>query len=101
MALPVKPRAGHSEAEPLEEIELDLLLEAVFRLHGYDFRGYARTSMRRRIANIMRHEQVETISALQARVLHDRGCWERFLNGISVNVSAMFRDPGFFLAFRQ
>lgn len=101
MAVPVKRRAASIEPETVETVELDLLLEAVFRLYGYDFRDYARTSMRRRIANIMREVQVGTISALQDRVLHDRACWERFLNGISVNVSAMFRDPGFFLAFRQ
>ena len=101
MAVPVKRRGASVEPETVETLELDLLLEAVFRLYGYDFRDYARTSMRRRIANIMREEHVRTISALQDRVLHDRACWERFLNGISVNVSAMFRDPGFFLAFRR
>jgi chemotaxis protein methyltransferase CheR len=101
MAVPITPRPARLDTENVEALELDLLLEAVFRLHGFDFRDYARTSMRRRIANIMKHEEVRTISALQEKVLHDRGCWERFLNGISVNVSAMFRDPGFFLAFRQ
>ena len=100
MAVPLRKHAG-AEVEDLEALELDLLLEAVFRLHGYDFRDYARTSMRRRIANIMKQEQAHSISALQDKVLHDRGCWERLLNGISVNVSAMFRDPGFFLAFRR
>ena len=73
MAVPVKPRPG-KDTETIEALELDLLLEAVFRLYGYDFRDYARTSMRRRIANIMRHEEVRTISALQDKVLHDRGC---------------------------
>jgi chemotaxis protein methyltransferase CheR len=101
MAVPVKLRSRGLENENVEAIELDLLLDAVFRLYGYDFRDYARTSMRRRIANIMKREEVHTISALQDRVLHDSRCWDRFLNGISVNVSAMFRDPGFFLAFRQ
>ena len=100
MAVPVSKRAA-ADSESVEALELDLLLEAVFRLYGYDFRDYARTSMRRRIANIMRQEGAATISALQEKVLHDRGCFERVLNGISVNVSAMFRDPGFFLAFRQ
>jgi chemotaxis protein methyltransferase CheR len=100
MAVPVKARTG-PDAESVEALELDLLLEAVYRLHGYDFRDYARTSMRRRIANIMKQEEVRTISALQEKVLHDRRCFERFLNGVSVNVSAMFRDPAFFLAFRQ
>ena len=100
MAVPVKPDR-RPEPETLEALELDLLLEAVFRFYGYDFRDYARTSMRRRIGNIMRAEGVDTISALQERVLHRRESWERFLNGISVNVSAMFRDPHFFLAFRR
>jgi chemotaxis protein methyltransferase CheR len=100
MAVPVRARTG-PDAESVEALELDLLLEAVYRLHGYDFRDYARTSMRRRIASIMKQEEVRTISALQEKVLHDRRCFERFLNGVSVNVSAMFRDPAFFLAFRQ
>ena len=101
MAVPVKSRSRSGDTENIESIELDLLLDAVFRLYGYDFRDYAKTSMRRRIANIMKKEEVSTISALQDRVLHDSRSWERFLGGISVNVSAMFRDPGFFLAFRQ
>jgi chemotaxis protein methyltransferase CheR len=100
MAVPVKARPRH-DTESVDSIELDLLLEAAFRAYGYDFRDYARTSVRRRIAHLMREEEVRTISALQEKVLHDRACWERFLRGISVNVSAMFRDPGFFLGFRQ
>ena len=100
MAVPVKSRSRSVDAENIEAIELDLLLDAVFRLYGYDFRDYAKTSMRRRIANIMKKEEVTTISALQDRVLHDSRSWDRFLDGLSVNVSAMFRDPGFFLAFR-
>jgi chemotaxis protein methyltransferase CheR len=101
MAVPLRRRAASAEPDTVESLELDLLLEAAYRLYGYDFRDYARTSLRRRVANIMRAEEARTISALQEKVLHDRGCWERFLNGISVNVSAMFRDPGFFLAFRR
>ena len=101
MAVPLKRQVSAADTESVEALELDLLLEAAFRRYGYDFRDYARTSLRRRIANIMRHEGAATISALQEKVLHDRQCWERFLSGISVNVSAMFRDPDFFLAFRQ
>ena len=99
MAVPVKRRGPDSES--VESLELELLLGAVFRVHGYDFRDYARTSIRRRITNIMKREEVRTISGLQEKILHDRGCFDRFLNGLSVNVSAMFRDPDFFLAFRR
>ena len=100
MAVPVRRPSPRPEADPVEALELDLLLEAVFRRYGYDFRDYARTSMRRRVAGIMKAERVATISALQDLVLHDAAAWDRFLRGMSVNVSAMFRDPGFFLALR-
>jgi chemotaxis protein methyltransferase CheR len=85
----------------LEEIELDLLLDAVHRLRGFDFRDYARTSLRRRVANQLRAEGVARVSALLDRVLHDPQAMDRFLMGLSVNVSAMFRDPGFFRALRE
>jgi chemotaxis protein methyltransferase CheR len=101
MAVPLRSRHALADRESVEALELELLLEGVFRQYGYDFRDYARTSMRRRVTKLMRDEQVETISALQARILHDAAAWDRFLQGISVNVSSMFRDPHFFLAFRR
>ena len=100
MGLPVAA-LHNGGVDEVEALELDLFLEGVYRHYGYDFRGYARSSLRRRLANIMRAEGVTTISALQDRVLHDRATWERCVQGISVNVSAMFRDPAFFLGFRQ
>jgi chemotaxis protein methyltransferase CheR len=87
--------------ESLEEIELQLLLEGVFRHYGFDFRNYAMSSLRRRVRNFMRDEDIATISLLQARLLHDRAWMDRFLYGLSVNVSAMFRDPPFYRTFRK
>jgi len=84
----------------LENLEIAILLEAVFRHSGYDFRNYAPASIKRRIQECVRVEKVETISDLQARVLHDPNCLERFLLALSINVTAMFRDPAFYLAFR-
>jgi chemotaxis protein methyltransferase CheR len=83
----------------LEELEIELLLEGVARHYGYDFRNYAPASLRRRISIVMRAERIDTVSALQDKVLHDRGSLERFLLAMTVNVTAMFRDPGFYLAF--
>jgi chemotaxis protein methyltransferase CheR len=100
MAVPLKQADG-PEDDALEALELELLLEAVHRQFGYDFRDYARTSIRRRIRNIIRSEGLQTISALQDRILHDATAWDRFLQGISVSVSAIFRDPHFFQAFRR
>jgi chemotaxis protein methyltransferase CheR len=85
----------------LEDIEIQLLLEGVFRYYGFDFRNYAPASLKRRIWKIIRSENLTTISGLQDQVLHDPACLDRFLIGLSVNVTSMFRDPSFFLAFRS
>ena len=85
----------------LESIEIELLLEGVFRYYGFDFRNYAPASLKRRIWKIIRSENLTTISGLQDQVLHDPACLDRFLIGLSVNVTSMFRDPSFFLAFRS
>jgi chemotaxis protein methyltransferase CheR len=88
-------------ARSVEDIELELLLEGIFRQYGFDFRNYALSSLRRRVFNFMRQESIETISLLQDRILHDHLWLERFLSGLSVNVSAMFRDPHFYRTFRK
>ena len=88
-------------AVSIAEIEVDLLLEAVRRVRGFDFRDYARASLRRRIANQVKAESAETVTALLDRVVHDPAAMDRFLLGLSVNVSAMFRDPAFFRAIRE
>jgi chemotaxis protein methyltransferase CheR len=89
------------QTQSIEEIELQLLLEGVYRHYGFDFRNYALSSLRRRVWNLMRTERIETISMLQDRVLHDREWLDRFLYALSVNVSAMFRDPHFYRTFRK
>ena len=89
------------ERSALEGLEIDLLLEAMLRQHGFDFRGYARSSLRRRVRAVVAAEGLTTVSGLLEKMLHDAGCLERLLLGLSVNVSAMFRDPRFFLAFRR
>ncbi|MEW6669832.1 MAG: protein-glutamate O-methyltransferase CheR [Thermodesulfobacteriota bacterium] len=88
-------------AREVEEIEICLLLEAILRRYGYDFRDYAPASLKRRILKCMRDENLSTLSGLQERVLHDPACMKRFLNTLTVDVTALFRDPGFYLAFRR
>jgi chemotaxis protein methyltransferase CheR len=85
----------------LERIEIELLLEAVHRHYGFDFRGYAYSSLRRRVWKRIQAEGLGTVSALQDRVLHDADVMERLLDDLSVTVTAMFRDPGFYRAFRE
>lgn len=90
----------HKQNE-LEALEIQLLLEGLFRYYGFDFRDYALASLKRRIWNTIRAEKLSSVSGLQEKVLHDPACLERFLLGLSVNVTAMFRDPSFYLAFRS
>ena len=97
MAVPVAPQPGGE----LERIEIELLLEGIERHYGFDFRGYALGSLRRRLLRMAAEEGVESISGLQEKVLHDPAAMERLLAGLSVNVTSMFRDPTFFVAFRE
>lgn len=91
-----------SRADPeLEQIELDLLLDGVFRRYGYDFRNYARSSLTRRVQRAVEQEELPSISALQDRLLRDPGCMARFVAHMSVHVTAMFRDPGFHRCLRE
>ena len=85
----------------LEALEIELLLEAVFRRYGYDFRNYAPASLKRRIWNAIQTENLSTVSGLQEKVLHHKDCLERLILTISVNVTAMFRDPSFYFSFRS
>jgi chemotaxis protein methyltransferase CheR len=85
----------------LERLEIELLLEGVFRQYGFDFRSYAYASIRRRLWKRVEAEQLANLSELQARVLHDTDAMERLLLDLSVNVTAMFRDPLFYVAFRE
>jgi hypothetical protein len=76
----------------VEEIEIKLLLEGVVMRYGYDFREYAVAPLKRSIASGMAGEGVATISAYQERLLHDASCMQRFLSGVGVNVTSMFRE---------
>lgn len=87
-------------AAPVADIELQLLLEAVYRYSGYDFRDYAPAFVKRRVAERMRAESVRTISALQDRVLHDGDALDRFIYGLSSRSTELFEEPVFFSELR-
>ncbi|MFD0589088.1 CheR family methyltransferase [Paenibacillus sp. GCM10027627] len=95
------PIDGTERLGETEELEIDLLLEAIFRVRGYDFRNYLRSSLRRRIRNRIVQDKLPTITALLEKVLHEEGYMDRLLEDFSIKVTEMFRDPDFFLAFRE
>jgi chemotaxis protein methyltransferase CheR len=87
--------------EARERLEIELLLEGIQRCYGYDFRGYALASLRRRLWHRVYGEGLQTISGLQERILHDPACMDRLLRDLSINVTEMFRDPSFHRALRE
>ena len=98
MTLPTTPLAYDPV---LERTEIELLLEGVYRHYGFDFRSYAYASIRRRLWKRIEAEGLATVSALQERVLHDPDMMNQLLLDLSINVTAMFRDPTFYVAFRH
>jgi len=85
----------------LEEIEIDLLLEAVQRRYRHDFRPYARASLARRLAQAMPRLGVASLSELQGRILREPDLFARLLPLLTVQVSEMFRDPSYFRSVRE
>ena len=84
-----------------ENLEIELLLEAIFKVYGYDFRRYARASIRRRILQFMQLAGFDSISAMISPVIHDEYFFEKLVREFSITVTEMFRDPPMFLALRK
>ncbi len=89
------------KSNEIESIEIGLLLDAIFLRYGYDFRRYARSSMRRRIIQFMQTSGATSISEMIPRVIHDQAYFEKMAMEFSITVTEMFRDPSTFLSLRQ
>lgn len=85
----------------IEDLEIRLLLEAIYSLYGYDFRQYSKASMRRRILHRLGLSGLNTITDMTSKVLRDRQFFVSLLNDMTVNVTEMFRDPQFYRRFRE
>lgn len=91
----------HDKIIETEDIELDLFVEAMFKKYGYDFRNYSKAHMKRRVLHRMGKDNVESISILQHKVLHDAEYFFSILSDFSINVTEMFRDPEVFKYMRK
>ncbi|MBA2114154.1 CheR family methyltransferase [Bremerella alba] len=88
-------------ADAIEDIELHLLLEAIYRRYYFDFRGYSMASIKRRITQALVRFEIPTISRLQDMVLRDERLFTELLSYLTVQVSELFRDPLYFRTFRE
>ena len=84
-----------------EEIEIRLLMDALYLKYHYDFRDYAMSSVRRRLAQACLHFDCKSISALQEKVLHDDKILPQLLSFLTVQVTELFRDPHYFKTIRE
>lgn len=87
--------------ESAEDIEIRLLLEALYQRYHYDFRNYARASIKRRLRQAREQMGLATFSQLQNGLLHDPTMLVRLLDYLTVQVSEMFRDPSYYRAIRE
>lgn len=85
----------------VEEIEVQLLLEAIYQKYGYDFRSYSRASLRRRVEHHVMMQCYANVAALIHDILHDGAAFASLLSSLTINVTEMFRDPEFYRAFRS
>jgi chemotaxis protein methyltransferase CheR len=83
------------------DIELELLIDAIYLKYHYDFRRYAAASLRRRLTTAMGRFECRTLSQLQDKVLHEPAVFPALLNFLTVQVSEMFRDPTYFRSLRR
>jgi chemotaxis protein methyltransferase CheR len=85
----------------LLDLEIDLFLEAIYQRYRHDFRGYARPTLRRRLARALSNFKCDSLSILQHRVLRDPSLLAQVLAYLTVQVSDLFRDPPFYEALRE
>ena len=101
MAVLITVEAGMMSNVENEKIEIKLLLDAICLKYGYDFRDYAKASIKRRIKHRLSLSGLETISEMQHKVLNNKEFFETLLMDLSINVTQMFRDPHFHKALRE
>ena len=88
-------------ADPVDALELELLLDAIWRRYHHDFRGYSRGSLRRRLERAQARFGCDTLSQLQGRVLREPALFAELMGFLTIQVSEMFRDPAYFRAIRE
>jgi chemotaxis protein methyltransferase CheR len=85
--------AGFAHLQAIQELEIDLLLEALYQRFGVDFRGYGRTLLRERLLALLRQRELGTLSRLQERVLHEPGVASAVVRALSVPPGPLFDQP--------
>jgi chemotaxis protein methyltransferase CheR len=94
-------RDAHVKRQDVEKLEVELVLDAIHQRYGYDFRHYAKASMRRRVRHLAAKHGYDRISAMLPPLLYDEAFARAAIFDFSITVTEMFRDPGFYTAVRR
>jgi chemotaxis protein methyltransferase CheR len=89
------------EIDHLFVTKVEDLIEEIRKRYGYDFSGYSRASMHRRIRRFIGNKNLTGVEDLVVFIFSNSDNFESFVQEITVNVTEMFRDPGFFLSLRK
>lgn len=89
------------ELDIVKNDEMEMLLNDIFHLYGYDFTQYSKASLKRRLNRICMLDKFASFAELRYRLIHDGSYMARFIEEITVNVTEMFRDPHFYGTLRH
>lgn len=79
---------------------IEILLSDVLEVYGYDFTGYSRASLKRRILRLYEMDKFVSFAEYRYKIRTEPGYFKRFLEEITINVTEMFRDPAFYKTLR-
>lgn len=85
----------------VKDEELDLLLDDLMNIHGYDFKYYSKASLKRRVNRLITLDRFPAFAEFRYKIRTDPHYVQRFIEEISVNVTEMFRDPQFYKVLRE
>ncbi len=85
----------------INETELELLIQEIFDNYGYDFSGYSRASLKRRVERLLQLDDFGDFIQFMSRIRSDNRYVRRLVEELTVNVTEMFRDPSFYRRLRQ
>jgi chemotaxis protein methyltransferase CheR len=100
MAVPVESALAESVSHR-EQVEIDLLLEGLYQLYGNDFRGYERPLLKRKLLAFMHAQGLNTVSALQALVMHEGDVGEALLRSLLERPGGLFHERENFKLLRE
>lgn len=81
--------------------KVEILLSDALEVYGYDFTGYSRASLKRRIVRLYEMDKFVSFAEYRYKIRTEAGYFKRFLEQITINVTEMFRDPEFFKDLRN